>query len=100
MSKNYIYTLVIFNLVYNIGGEEQITIVELAKKIIGITNSKSTIEFIPYEKVFTADFEDMQRRVPSTKKIYDCIKWESSFNIDEILSMIYSSQKKELTLEN
>ena len=89
MSKNYIYTLVIFNLVYNIGGEEQITIVELAKKIIGITNSKSTIEFIPYEKVFTADFEDMQRRVPSTKKIYDCIKWKSSLNIDEILLVIY-----------
>ena len=79
--------------VYNIGSEEEITIVELAKKIIGITNSKSTIEFIPYEKVFTADFEDMQRRVPSTKKIYDCIKWKPSLNIDEILQAIYSSIK-------
>jgi len=79
--------------IYNIGGKEEISVIELAKKIISLTGSESTIEKIPYEKVFTSDFEDMQRRVPSTKKIYDCVNWEPSLNIDEILSKIFSSIK-------
>ena len=77
--------------VYNIGGKEEIKILDLAKKIISITGSGSTIKKIPYEKVFSADFEDMQRRVPSTKKIFECINWEPSLNIDKILAEIYSS---------
>ena len=75
--------------VYNIGGKEEIKILDLAKKIISITGSGSTIKKIPYEKVFSADFEDMQRRVPSTKKIFECINWEPSLNIDKILAEIY-----------
>ena len=55
--------------VFNVGGIEEITIRELAEKIISLTASSSTIEYIPYEKAFGKDFEDMLRRVPGIEKI-------------------------------
>jgi len=50
--------------VFNIGNNQEISIMELAKKVIEVTGSRSEIEQIPYEKAYPAGFEDMQRRVP------------------------------------
>ena len=55
--------------VINIGGVEEISIIGLAKRIIEKTKSKSEINLIPYDVAFSKDFEDMQRRVPSTEKL-------------------------------
>jgi UDP-glucose 4-epimerase len=78
--------------VFNIGGTEEITIEDLAEKIIKITNSKSKIKFIPYSDVYKSkDFEDMQRRVPSIDKIKSQIDWNPTKNTDEILNSIFDS---------
>ena len=62
---------------FNIGGIKEISIKDLAEKIIKITNSKSKINYIPYTEVYKSkDFEDMQRRVPSIDKIKKQIDWE------------------------
>ena len=53
--------------VINVGGLEEISMLDLAQKIIDMTGSTSTIQLIPYAEAFGKDFEDMQRRVPSTK---------------------------------
>lgn len=53
----------------NIGGNEEISIYNLAQKIIATSESSSTVEIVPYDKVFGENFEDMQRRVPCIKKI-------------------------------
>ena len=55
--------------VVNIGGVEEVSILELGKRIKSLTNSTSEIQFIPYDKAYPKDFEDMQRRVPSTEKL-------------------------------
>ena len=55
--------------VVNVGGVEEISILDLARKIIEMTGSTSEIKLIPYEEAFGKDFEDMQRRVPSTEKL-------------------------------
>lgn len=52
----------------NIGGNEEISIYDLAQKIIVASDSSSTVEIIPYDKVFGENFEDMQRRVPCILK--------------------------------
>lgn len=79
--------------VFNIGGVEEITIANLAKKIIKATGSKSVIEMIPYEVAFEQDFEDMQRRVPSIEKIKNLIGYYPKTDLDEILKHTISSMK-------
>jgi len=61
--------------VYNVGGIGEISINELAEKVVSVIGSKSKIVHIPYEQAYPIGFEDMQRRVPNTKKIYDAIGW-------------------------
>jgi UDP-glucose 4-epimerase len=74
------------NEVYNIGGTGEITIKQLAETIIKQTNSKSTIEYIPYEKAYAPGFEDMQRRVPDISKIKEAIKWQPQRDLSQIIS--------------
>ena len=75
---------------FNIGGVEEVTIKDLAERIIKITNSASKIDFIPYKDVYKSkDFEDMQRRVPSVEKIKKQIEWEPKKDTDSILKSIY-----------
>lgn len=71
--------------VINIGGVEEITIHALAKKIIEATQSKSEIRLIPYNEAYPKDFEDMQRRVPSTQKLRSLIDFAPSMRLDIIL---------------
>jgi len=79
--------------VFNVGGIEEITIRELAEKIISLTASSSTIEYIPYEKAFGKDFEDMLRRVPGIEKIKKTIGYEPETSLDEILRQIIDSKQ-------
>jgi len=74
--------------VYNVGGIEEITIKELAEKIIKQTNSKSEIQYIPYEQAFEKDFEDMHRRVPSIEKINKLTGFKPELTLDTILQEV------------
>jgi UDP-glucose 4-epimerase len=68
--------------VINIGGTEEISISELAERIKSLIGSKSEIIYIPYEKVYGKDFEDMMRRVPSSEKLKSLIDFvpQTPFN--------------------
>lgn len=83
--------------VFNIGGIEEITILDLAKRIIEQTGSESTIAMIPYEKAFEKDFEDMQRRVPGIDKIKKLIGYEPKTDLYTILQSVISYQKMKQT---
>jgi UDP-glucose 4-epimerase len=74
--------------VFNVGNNQQISIMELAKKVIEITGSKSTIEKIAYEKAYPVGFEDMQRRVPDISKIKQVLGWSPQLNLDQIIKDI------------
>jgi UDP-glucose 4-epimerase len=77
---------------FNVGGTGEITIKELAEKIILRTNSTSTINYIPYSEAYPSGFEDMQRRVPDISKIKISIGWQPSHTLDSIIDSIVSSQ--------
>ena len=83
-----------FGQVFNIGGTEEITILDLAKRIIHITQSTSRIEMIPYEVAYEADFEDMVRRVPSIEKVSQLIGFKPNDNLDDIIMEIVAFMKK------
>ena len=80
--------------VFNVGNNQQISIMELAKKVIEITGSKSTIEKIAYEKAYPQGFEDMQRRVPDISKIKQVLGWSPEINLDQIIKDIAAFNTK------
>lgn len=71
--------------VFNIGSQEEITIEDLAKKIIMTTSSRSKIVFIPYNKAYEEGFEDMERRVPDTSKIRDLVGFRPTIDLTGII---------------
>jgi len=80
--------------VFNVGNNQQISIMELAKKVIEITGSKSAIEKIAYEKAYPQGFEDMQRRVPDISKIKQVLGWAPEINLDQIIKDIAAFNTK------
>jgi len=80
--------------VFNVGNNQQITIMELAKKVIELTGSSSTIERISYEKAYPEGFEDMQRRVPDISKIKKVLGWTPEIKLDQIIKDIAAFNSK------
>lgn len=80
--------------VINVGGVEEITILDLAKKIIELTSSSSEIKLISYEEAFGKDFEDMQRRVPSTDKLNRIAGFAPDKSLDFILTEVINHFRK------
>ena len=80
--------------VFNVGNNHQISIMELAKKVIEITKSTSTIEKIAYEKAYPEGFEDMQRRVPDISKIKSVLGWTPEIGLDQIIKDIAAFNAK------
>jgi len=80
--------------VFNVGNNQQITILELAKKVIELTGSSSSIEKFSYEKAYPKGFEDMQRRVPDISKIKQVLGWTPEINLDQIIKDIAAFNSK------
>ena len=78
--------------VYNVGSVNEISILELAKKVILITNSNSKIIYESFSDNFGEEFEEAKSRVPSITKIHSAIGWQSIKSIDEIIDDIVSSK--------
>ena len=81
--------------VFNVGGNQQITILDLAKKVIGITNSNSQIVFKPYSEVYGSDFEEPNSRIPDISKIKGAINWSPQKGLDEIITELSAHMKKQ-----
>ena len=83
--------------VINIGNDFEISINDLAKKVIADTNSKSEIVYVPYEEAYGDGFEDMERRVPNIELIKSLVGWEPKRDLSSMISDIADFlQNKEL----
>ena len=71
--------------IFNVGSNEEISIGDLAKKIIKLANSSSKIEYTPYKEAYGDGFEDMMRRVPDISKIDKFVGWKPEVKLDDIL---------------
>jgi nucleoside-diphosphate-sugar epimerase len=81
--------------VFNIGSQEEISIMALAERIRELTASESEIHLIPYEEAYEAGFEDMPRRVPDTAKLEAAVGWRSTRPLVEILEDVVSWQQSQ-----
>ena len=81
--------------VYNVGGSEEIEIIELARRIVERAGSPSEINLISYEQAYAEGFEDMRRRVPDTTKLRNLTGWEPRCTLDDVLDDAILDAKQE-----
>ena len=74
--------------VINIGNDFEISINDLAKKVIEQTNSKSEIVYVPYEEAYGDGFEDMERRVPNIELIKSLVGWKPTRDLSSMITDI------------
>jgi UDP-glucose 4-epimerase len=74
--------------VFNIGSNEEVTILELAQRIKEMANSESEITFVPYDEAYEEGFEDMPRRVPDISKINNLVGFRPEMKLDGILQSV------------
>ncbi|HEX8148882.1 MAG TPA: GDP-mannose 4,6-dehydratase [Pyrinomonadaceae bacterium] len=74
--------------VFNIGSTEEVSIMELAERVKGLTGSKSEIVTVPYAEAYEEGFEDMPRRVPDTSKVSALVGFRATVSLDEILQSV------------
>ena len=72
--------------VFNVGATDEITVLELARRVLEVTGSDSPIRLAPYVEAFGPGFEDMRRRRPDTTKIEESIGWRPPLGLEDILT--------------
>ncbi len=85
--------------IYNIGSDQEVTINELARRIVRRTGSDSPIRHIPYSQAYAPGFEDMRRRVPDIAKIRAAIGWRPTCSLDQILDDVLAYERERLGME-
>jgi UDP-glucose 4-epimerase len=80
--------------VFNIGSDQAVSILDLAKRVIAMVDPTVEIRFIPYGEAYGDDFEDVQRRVPNTDRLAETIGRRPSMPLDGILEDIIAARRK------
>ena len=73
--------------VYNIGGTEEVTILELAERVIAELGSESKVEKVTYQQAYAPGFEDMRRRTPSVEKLLAVVGFAPRTSLKEIIQL-------------
>jgi len=79
--------------VFNLGGSEEVSMKELAQRIISASGSSSRLDFIPYDVAYEEGFEDMQRRVPDTTRARELVEFEPTVDLNEIIRLVIDEQR-------
>ncbi|MBK5305881.1 MAG: NAD-dependent epimerase/dehydratase family protein [Frankiaceae bacterium] len=74
--------------VFNIGGNDEISMDALAHRVIELSGSTSKVRYVPYEEAYEEGFEDMQRRVPDTTRARELIGFAPTAGLDDIIRMV------------
>jgi UDP-glucose 4-epimerase len=82
--------------VFNIGNTEEVSILDLARRVQSMTGSQSEIVLVPYEKAYEEGFEDMPRRVPDLTKIQALVGYRPTLGLDDILRQVVDHSRAAL----
>jgi len=85
--------------VFNIGSNEEISILDLARRVKLLTESSSEIVFVPYAQAYEAGFEDMPRRIPDITKVNSLVGFRPDMPLDGILRKVIAYQRGQLDQE-
>jgi UDP-glucose 4-epimerase len=74
--------------IYNVGSTESVTILELAERVLRVTESSSELNFVPYEQVYGHGIDEMFQRMPAIGKIEAAVGWAPTIDLDRILEEV------------
>jgi UDP-glucose 4-epimerase len=74
--------------VFNVGNTSEVSIRELAERVIALSGSRAPIQFIPYDEAYEAGFEDMPRRVPDITKLHALVGFTPKMGLDDIIRLV------------
>jgi len=80
--------------IFNLGGSEEISINDLAKKVIALASSRSPVEHVSYEQAYGHKFEDMPRRVPNLDRVRQAIGFAPRHDLDEIIRSVIADRRQ------
>ncbi len=83
---------------YNLGSQEEVTIEELARRVLQQTGSVSTLRYIPYDEAYEEGFEDMARRVPDISKVQRAVGFAPTQKLDDIIQSVIDYYRNEASL--
>jgi UDP-glucose 4-epimerase len=78
--------------VFNIGSNEEISILQLAQRVKELTQSESEIVFVPYDEAYEEGFEDMPRRIPDITKVRELVGFQPKMSLNGILESVIDYQ--------
>jgi UDP-glucose 4-epimerase len=81
--------------VFNIGSNEEVSILELARRIKQITRSESEIVLVPYDEAYEEGFEDMPRRVPDIAKVGKLVGFRPEMSLDGIIEKVVEYHRQQ-----
>ena len=82
--------------IFNLGNTEEITIRELADRVIAITGSSSPIRYVPYTEAYAPGFEDMNRRIPDISKAERWLGYRPKYGLDDILQDVVAFVREQI----
>ena len=80
--------------VFNLGSQEEVTIAELARRVIRIAGSRSRVQFVPYDEAYEEGYEDMPRRIPDISKIRALIDFRPTLVLDQIIRSVLDDMRR------
>ena len=82
--------------VFNIGSEQEVTIMDLAKMVRDVARSSSEITLVPYDQAYEEGFEDMGRRVPDLSKIRNLIGYKPTVDLPNIVAQVVEYYRQQV----
>ena len=82
--------------IFNVGSNDEVSILQLARRVRELTESVSEIVLVPYAQAYEPGFEDMMRRVPDLRKIHEFVGYEPRRSLDDILVTVIEHRRAKL----
>ena len=80
--------------VFNLGSDQEVTIEQLADRVIERAGSRSEKQYIPYDEAYGARFDDLRRRVPCLERAREAIGFEPTYALDQIIDELIEIERK------
>jgi UDP-glucose 4-epimerase len=81
--------------VFNVGSDQPITILELARRVLAVVNPSVKIEFQSYAEAYSPDFEDIRSRVPDLTRLREAIGYEPRYSLDEAIRQVVAWKRSQ-----
>lgn len=81
--------------VFNVGGGEPISIIDLARRVRERIGSDTGIRFVPYTEAYGNGFEELGRRRPDCRRLRDLTGWRPLCSVDDAIDDLIAYERGE-----